>query len=134
MDSTRPILDRHRSLVLMSCAMLFWPAYGLGHEIDMAPIPRWCSGNISRFCFALMDWTALMQRSPLQLLAWSVAVFVVISLPFFAGVMFVPSWDEAELIARLGASAPEGQAPLPAVAPVVQAPPAPAVLSQPTLS
>ncbi len=99
MDSIRQTLIRHRSLVLMFSAMLFGLAYGLGHERDIVPIPGWFSANLSRFCFALMAWTALMQRSPLQLLAWSVTDFVVLSLPFFAGVMFAPDLPIRELFA-----------------------------------
>lgn len=99
MDSTRLILDRHRGLVLMFSAMLFGIAYGLGHERDIVPIPGWFSANLSRFCFALMAWTALMQRSSIQLLAWSVTDFVVLSLPFFAGITFAPDLPINELVA-----------------------------------
>lgn len=99
MDSVRQALIRHHSLVLMFSAMLFGLAYGLGHERDIVPIPGWFSANLSRFCFALMAWTALMQRSPLQLLAWSVTDFVMLSLPFFAGVMFTPDLQIRELFA-----------------------------------
>jgi len=99
MDRLRAVLDRHRGLVLMFCAMLFGIAYGVGHERDIVPIPGWFSANLSRFCFALMAWTALMQRSSLQLLVWSVTDFIVLSLPFFAGVMFAPDLQIRELFA-----------------------------------
>lgn len=93
-----PFIQRP-GLVLFVCATLFGLAYGLGHEREIVPVPYWFSGNMYRFCLALMVWTALMQRTPLQMLAWSVTDFVVLSLPFFAGVLFAPSMQMPNLIA-----------------------------------
>lgn len=91
-------LSRHPSGVLFVCALLFGVGYGLGHERLMVPSPEWLSPMRYRFCLAIMVWTALTQRTPVQMLAWTTTDFAVLSMPFFAGIMFVPNLDLENLL------------------------------------
>lgn len=91
-------LARHDALLLVFCAMLFGIAYGLGHERGLVPVPHWYSPSLHRFCILLMAWTALLHSDPLQKLIWSMTDFVVLTLHFFAGYVFVPDLAMPNLI------------------------------------
>lgn len=93
------VLSSHPGTVLFVCALLFGMGYGLGHERELVPMPSWCSESRYRFCLALMAWTALIQRTPVQMLAWSITDFVVLSLPFLAGIVFAPDMEFRSLVA-----------------------------------
>lgn len=84
---------------LFFCALLLGVGYGLGHERSVVPSPDWLTPARYRFCLALMAWTALMQPAATQMLAWSATDALVLSLPFFAGVLFAPTLPFNELVA-----------------------------------
>lgn len=109
-------LARHDALLLLVCAMLFGIAYGLGHEHGLVPVPHWYSPSLHRFCILLMAWTALLHSDPLQKLIWSITDFVVLTIHFFAGYIFVPNLampnviDYWIVLGKVGAAASFGVA------------------------
>ena len=92
------ILVRHDTLLLLFCSALFGLAWGLGHEHGLIPNPWWYTPSLQRLCLILMGWTALLHSDPLQRLFWSVTDFVAVTLPYFAGQVFVPQMELPALI------------------------------------
>ena len=93
MPNIQSFLSRHDGALLVFCGALFGLAWGLGNETELVPSPWWFSPALQRFCLLLMGWTALFHADPLQRLFWSVTDFVALTLPFFAGMTFVPDMD-----------------------------------------
>ena len=83
----------HDGLALFFCALIFGLAWGLGNEAELVPSPWWFSPALQRFCVILMGWTALLHADPLQRLFWSVTDAIAISLPYLAGVVFLPQME-----------------------------------------
>ena len=98
MKKLSAVLVRHETLLLMFCSALFGVAWGLNHERGLIPNPWWFTPALERFCLVLMGWTALLHADPLQKLFWSVTDFAAITLPYFAGVLWVPAIDLPVLI------------------------------------
>ncbi len=98
MKNPATFLERHDTLLLMFCSALFGLAWGLGYERGLIPNPWWFTPSLQRFCLILMGWTALLHSDPIQRLFWSITDFVALTLPFFAGLVFVPQMALPALI------------------------------------